>query len=180
MRTTLILVSILSAAAGCTIDSASDVTEAAAPGGKADGTDAADRSCQIVLRTLGQPSGLPSHSSDGVNWVVYEGHVDVADGAEGVPMALFSSRSTNGWWQVDAVPVAGADPGYQRYTFTLDRKTVPMGDNTSWRSMRIEVVPFLATDSGRLFDHNRYPSDFENYVITKDNTRYGDDLAVCH
>jgi hypothetical protein len=177
---TLVFVSLISAAAiGCAAD-LPDISEADAPGGKADGSDAADHGCQIVLRTLGQPSGLPGHRVDGVNWVVYEGNVDVADGADGSPMALFSSRSTHGWWQVDAVPVAGGEPGYQRYKFTLDRNTVPMGDSTSWRSMRIEVVPFLATDGGRLFDHNRYPSDFENYTITQYNTHYGDDLAVCH
>jgi hypothetical protein len=165
---------------GCGVDAEPEVTTAAAPGAKADGQDAADRDCSIVLRTLAQPYGLPSNQVNGTNWVVYAGTVDVADGAEGTPRALFASRSTNGWWQVDAVPVDGGEPGYQRYLFTLDRNTVPMGDNTAWRNMHIEVVPFLAIDGGRLFDHNRHTGDFENYVITKDRTRYGDDPAACH
>ncbi len=168
-------------ATGCMAADDVEPTPAAAPEIKADGTDAADRGCQLVLRTLAQPFGLPSHSVNGVNWVVYEGTIDVAEGADGAPAALFASRSTNGWWKVVAEPVAGGEPGYQRYRFTLDRNTVPMGDNTSWRTMRIEVIPFLErADGSRLFDHNRYRDDFANYVITKDETRYGDDPAVCH
>ena len=163
--------------------SAEDVepAPAAAPEIKADGGDAADRGCQIVLRTLGQPSGLPSNYADGANWVVFEGMVDVAEGADGVPAAVFASRSTNGWWKVDAEPVAGGQPGYHQYRFVLDRKTVPMGDNTSWRNMRIEVIPYLeGADGSRLFDHNRYPGDYDNYVLTAWESRYGDDPAVCH
>jgi hypothetical protein len=165
---------------GCGVDTNPQITVAASPGGKADGQDRSDRDCKIVLRTLSQPNGLPTHSADGVNWVVYSGRIDVADDAEGAPRALFTSRSTNGWWQVDSVPIDGAAAGYQRYQFTLDRHTVPGGDSTAWRSFRIEVVPFLATNGDRLFDHNRYPGDFDNYVINMNRTSYGDDPAICH
>ncbi len=151
---------------------------------KSDGSDAADRGCQIVLRTLAQPSGLPSHKVDGVNWVVFEGLVDIAAGADDgdvLTAVLFESPFTDDWLKVYAEPIGGAPVGYRRQLFTLDRYTVPMGDNSSWRSMRIQVIPFLERgDGSRLFDHNRLSGDFENYVLTKDQTSYGDDPAVCH
>jgi hypothetical protein len=155
-------------------------TPAAGPELKVDGGDAADRDCRLVLRTLQQPFGLPSNAANGVNWVVYHGMIDVADDADGIPAALFASNSTNGWWRVVATHVGDGEPGYQRYRFILDRNTVPMGDSTAWRHMRINVIPYLERADGRIFDHNRYRGDFENYVITKDESRYGDDLAVCH
>jgi hypothetical protein len=176
--TSLCFVSLLAA---CAVSEDEAPTPASGPEIKADGNDAADRGCQIVLRTLAQPGGLPSNNVNGVNWVVYHGFVDVAEGAAGTPAALFASRSTNGWWKVTAQPVDGAVDGYQRYRFVLDRNTVPMGDSTSWRSMRIDVIPYLeGADGSRLFDHNRYTDDFANYVLTKDETRYGDDPAACH
>jgi hypothetical protein len=170
------------ACGACVVESAEpEWTSASAPDTKADGSDRSDRDCQIVLRSLAQPFGLPAHSVDGVNWVVYEARVDVDETAIGTPTLLFSSKYTTNWWQLTGVPVDGGAPGYQRYSFTLDQKTVPMGDSSSWRSMRFEVIPLLSlADGGRLFDHNRFRGDFENYVITVHETRFGDDPAACH
>jgi len=176
--TSLSLISVL--VLGCGIEAESDVTDSFAPGAKADSADSADHDCKIVLRTWAQPFGLPTNHVDGDTWVVYEGTLDVADDADGAPRVLFSSRSTPGWWQIGAVPVSGASSGYQRYAFTLDRNTVLAGFSPAWREMRIELVPFLATSGHRLFDHNRYPNDYDNYVITADHQSYGDDPAVCH
>jgi hypothetical protein len=164
----------------CIADEEPSSMATAGPGAKADGLDRADRQCRVVLRTLGQPFGLPTSSVDGVNWVVWEGTLDVADDADEVPAVLFTSRSANGWWRIPAKPVIGALDGYQRYSFRLDQKTVPGGDSTAWRGFRIEVIPYLEGEDGsRLFDHNRLSNDFENYVLDQHRTYWQDDANVC-
>jgi hypothetical protein len=175
MRNILVVVALSACAA--TTDEASLVD---GPGAKADGLDRADRTCRVVLRTLAQPFGLPTHSFEGANWVVWEGRFDVQDSVEGTPYAMFTSRSTNGWWRVPAVAIDGAQHGHQRYSFRLDRHTVVAGESTAWRDFRIEVLPYVeAEDGARLFDHNRLPDDFANYVLDRDRTTWVDDQSVC-
>jgi hypothetical protein len=175
----LSLISIV--AFGCAADpAASNLVETSGPGAKADSADTADRDCRVVMRTLDQPFGLPTNYVNGATWVVYDAMVDVANDAEGAPRVMFSSNSTDGWWQLEGTPVDGGADGYQRYQFTLDRNTVAAGDSTAWREMRIDVVALLETEGARLFDHNRFPGDFDNFTITEDSDRFADDPNVCY
>lgn len=147
--------------------------------GRADSMDDADRACRVVLRDLGQPLGMPSHYVDGTNWVVFEGHVDVPSDEPGTVFVLYTNGSGT-WREVEGTMMGGGVAGFRRYLFVLDEYTVPMGDSTAWRSMRIEVVPFLLTpDESRLFDHNRLPGAFDNYVLTADSPAVDEEPGIC-
>jgi len=180
MRTELALLFSIIAFVGCGTGPSDG--EALTPAvGKRDSLDAADRSCAIVLRDLGQPDGMPGHTVNGTHWVVFEGHLDVATDVQGTPAVLVQSVGIADWREVSASPVQGAPAGFQRYRFTLDDETVPMGDNASWREMRIEVAPFVRLANGaRLFDHNRRPGDLDNYALTAGASRIEDEPAICH
>ena len=175
---------ILSAACssvGCSGDSsAGDRAEQPQRGpslGKADSNDKADRNCAVVLRRFGQPHGLPSNRVGGTNWVVFEGWVDVHDGTVEAPSVLFSSPHT-AWQSVAGEATPGAPDGFRRYAFKLSDGTLPMGDSTAWKEMRIELVPFLPRPTGRLFDHNRNFDDFANYVVDANAPAIPDDSGT--
>lgn len=61
-----------------------------------------------------------------------------------------------------------------RYEFVILERTVAMGDNTAWRNMRIEVIPFVRVGEGRLFDHNRVSGHYE---LTAYSSRITDDAT---
>jgi hypothetical protein len=113
--------------------------------GKADSGDAADRNCRVVLREMRS---------------LAEGFLDVDkleldNGAE--PVVLFTFGN-NQFFEVRGLEgVDGAVAGYKRFKFALPDK----GGATA------EIIPYIRTATGRLFDHNRHPGDTENYVITR-------------
>jgi hypothetical protein len=148
----------------------------------ADGKDAAERSCHVVLRTLDRGD---VRCSSGLCWWSWTGTVDlsaqaVAEGAK--PGVLFKNQDAKSWSSVTPAKVSGAPAGFQRYRFTIWRNTVRDGMSaTAYARASVEVAPFVRTTTGaRLFDHNRNPGEFDNYVLNAaGGWRMGDDPAAC-
>jgi hypothetical protein len=185
------------ALAGCGVNDAQVLLEgdegegvAEAPLLGADGKDAADRSCNIVLREVGRRSnntgGYESACGTTGCYYVWSGSLEVsatavAEGAK--PYVLYQSlMNPTKWLQVTPTKVTGGAPGFVRYNFKIKKDTVSTGmSNTSLMRSRIQVSPFLrTTSSARLFDHNRLPGDFDVYQLAAENG-WGiqDDAAVC-
>lgn len=158
--------------------------------GKADGTDTADRGCQIVLREAarvpGDTGGYETSCVEGRCWVVWAGTVDVAEGAlrEGAaPQLLWHTSFEDGWWSVPAeTPVEGAPAGFRRFAFRLDSHTVAEGvSTTSLERLTISLIPYLRTTAGgRVFDHNRVPGDLDAYTLSReDGWSVAEDPGAC-
>ncbi len=142
------------------------------------GSDGADHGCQVVLRGLERqttplPAG-PSSCTGGTCWFVWNGTLElsataVSQGSR--PGVSYRSSWDGKWHSSAATAVPGASAGFQRYQFQLKRYTAPAGASTSsLNQTRIEVAPFLRTAAGvRLFDHNRNPGPFDNYVLESGN-----------
>lgn len=166
MRPALRVLATTLALAACTPDPTSTTAAAStAPDlGKADGWDAADRGCAIVLDHV-ERAGLSTIDGRSLAW---EGELVLSDAgqAQGAPRVLYGVFGT--WWDVPAEPVDG-QPG--RYRFRIEEHTIQTGvSTTSLTRFRMSLAPYLATaDGGRVFDHNRLPGDFETYDLTTDN-----------
>lgn len=152
---------------------------------KADGFDAADRDCQIVLREVARiPDGGPGFvTTDGGQWR-WVGAVDVDDDqlADGATVrVLYHSTAAPGWWSVAAEASAGAGPGFTRFTFTLDEHVFGPGlSGTGLSRSQIDLIPYVEAGRARLFDHNRRPGDFDSYTLALANQwAVGDDAAIC-
>jgi hypothetical protein len=151
------------------------------------GTDSADRACNVVLRALGRVSndmgGYKTHCANGSCYYVWEGTLQLSDeaAASGTPAVLFQSGSDPTWWTGTVTALAPAD-GTHLYAVALDEHTVTDGLSlSSLMHTRIQVAPALVlADGSRLFDHNRNPGDFDNYVLdASDGWSVRDDPAVC-
>ncbi|MBN1948055.1 MAG: hypothetical protein JW797_20470 [Bradymonadales bacterium] len=150
------------------------VSPAAAPLlGAADGRDAADHQCQIVLVDLARQSndmGGYVTTDDSRNWIWF-GRIDVAhqvlsQGAK--PAILYRNTWEDSWYEVPATVTDGSPTGFVRYQFQLSKNLPQPGmSGTSLTRASFEVVPVLhQANGGRLFDHNRNPGDFDNYLLT--------------
>ncbi len=154
----------------------------------ASGGDSPDRACTVVLREVARLSngtgGYEVNEVDGQRWIVWEGVLDMASSAidaGAVPAAIFQDVHGQ-WWEVGATAAADSPAGYQRYEFWLDEQTVTEGMSVSaLNNVSLELVPFVRTTSGdRIFDHNRNPGDFDNYVLDSGNAwSVQDDGAAC-
>jgi hypothetical protein len=142
------------------------------------GRDAAERGCNLVLRTLsrtrGPTGGFTTRCTAGRCVVVWTGALDVslaalAEGAR--PYVLFKASTATAWTKVTPARIAGAPPGFQRYSVKLDKATLEEGLSASaWASASLEVAPYLlATTGARLFDKNRGGGDFDNYALRAGN-----------
>ena len=174
--------------AGCgvqdvTLDDGDEVFDGAdAPLLGETGQDGADRGCNVVLRSLERTTNV---CSSGVCWWAWKGVMDVsaqavAEGAKA--KVLFKNQDASSWSGVSGTKVSGAPAGFQRYSFKLWRNGLRDGMSaTAYTRGKVEVAPYLLTTSGaRVFDHNRYPGDFDNYALTQDGGwRVAEDPAVC-
>ena len=196
MRTPSLLL-VVAALAGCggndalvTYDGEEGEGVAEAPLLGADGKDAADRGCNIVLREVGRrpntTGGYESACTTTGCYYVWSGTLDIsaaafAEGAK--PYVLYQSlMNPTRWLQVTPSKVTGAPQGFVRYSFKIKKDTVSTGMSyTSLSRTRIQVSPFLRTTSkARLFDHNRLPGDFDVYQLAAENGwAVKDDPAVC-
>lgn len=157
----------------------------------ADGKDAAERACHVVLRTLSRvpnnTGGYTTHCvPQGSCYYVWAGALDISTqaAAEGArPYVLFkSSAGGTTWTKVSTTKTSGAPAGFTRYSFKLIKNTVPDGmSTTSLMRTRIEVAPYLYTKTGaRLFDKNRGQGDFDNDVLDQGNGwTITDDAVSC-
>jgi hypothetical protein len=151
----------------------------------ADGKDAAERKCQLVLRTLTR--GATSCTS-GICWWTFDGVLDVSNAAvaEGAkPKVLFKNIDATSWTLVSPTKTTtlGTPPaGFTRYRFKLSKNTVRDGMSaTAYSRANVQVAPYLlATTGARLFDHNRVAHELGNYVVSQ-SSGWGvsDDAAVC-
>jgi len=136
--------------------------------GKLDGTDRADRDCQVVLREVGFKPGSPYAVRDG--WIVWQGHVDVAADAlsAGAEVGILYHRVGRPWFEIDAVPPAVRTPGIpQNFGFEM-WEGISSGSEggSNWSNMKVELIPFLRmVDGSRVFDHNKLRDDFGNYLL---------------
>ena len=142
-------------------------------------SDAADHSCQVVLRELKRSktnTGEYNTTTDanGQNWFVWAGLLDVATqslGGGGVVGALFHAGNDIAPHEAYGVPVDGAAPGFQRYLIKLSENTVKADiSDADFAKTTIDVAPFLlSADGRRLFDHNRTSDDVTNFTLNADN-----------
>lgn len=173
---------------GCGVQDAvvGDVTDeqltADAPLLGADGNDAAERACHVVLRSVERTE--TNCISTGC-WWTFTGFIDVSQSAvdEGAsPRVLYKNLDASTWGDVGATATTGAPAGFVRYRFKLTRNTVKDGMSaTAYARANVQLAPYLRTSSGaRLFDHNRLPGDFETYAVSQSSTwRVAEDNAVC-
>jgi len=175
-----VVVLLVSAVAGCVAPDDGPAAETAqGPGiGQADSLDSADRDCRVVLRSANlvgdEERGFDTSCADGGCWFVWTGLLDVdADllGDHGRPAVLFHSSEESGWWSVAAERVSGAPVGMRRFAFSLTAHTAfaPPASRGPAADTTVELIPYVALDGGgRLFDHNRFARDFDNYVLSAD------------
>lgn len=152
-------------------------------------TDAADRSCTVVLRSLQRVANGPGFqtkctATTGCQ-VVWSGVLDVAEAsyAQGArPQVMFKNQDAASWTVVTPRKTTGAPAGYVRFTVKLDKNTMSDGMSaTALSRARIEVAPFLKlSDGSRLFDKQRGQSAFENYVLSQaTGWKVAEDGSVC-
>lgn len=184
LLTTLVLVSWLTACS-TTPDPANRRRALAATSpdlGKADGLDAADRDCRVVLRSVQRVfvgDGFATRCDGSACSYVWRGSIDVAASLSDVSSVqlLYRLASQASWWQVAATRSSTPAPGFVRYDFTLDEHLFgPDGESGA----RIELVALVTlADGRRLFDHNRFRGDVENLVLEA-STGFGSfDEATC-
>jgi hypothetical protein len=182
---------LLATIAGCDGSDATDVVDGPQLD-TADTGDSADQSCQVVLHEI-----TNLHVDDTVNGkLAYEqecerlagkpacgyawnGTIDVATDAIDDPdqvRVLYRADWDSQWNEVRVhrQPVK-VTPEFTRFAFGFFYDTT-----TSIGSIKIQVVPFLATGKGRAFDHNRNPGVRDNYVLAQANVwSIDEDLAAC-
>ncbi len=148
-------------------------------------SDAADTSCNVVLRTAGRVAdatgGYEVDATTGQ--VVFTGVVDLAEAATASATSVGVAYSSGGaWYDVTASASAGAPAGFRRYAFRIDRDTAAAGaSTTSLSGLSLQLAPYArGAAGGRLFDHNRNPAPFANYVLdAADAWSITDAPAVC-
>lgn len=185
LRHSHLLVALLTLAPACAgLDDPGSVASSAPALGKADGTDAASHDCEVVLRQV-------VRNYDGGDWAtdcstgeclyVWQGAIDVAEAAwqDGASVHLLYHRTTDPtWWEVTAEPGIAELPTYRRFEFEISEHL--FGPAEADAGVDIELVAYLAMpDGGRLFDHNRFPGDFDNYHLSSDTGYAAYDSGVC-
>lgn len=151
-------------------------------------TDVADRSCSVVLRSLGRVAKGPGFETKCVSGscsVVFTGVMDVsaaalAKGAK--PSVMWKGADSTTWTTVAAKKSTGAPAGFTRYTVRLEKKTYSDGlSATGLSRVRLEVAPFVTlADGSRWFDKQRGQGDFDNYVLSQaTGFQVADDASVC-
>ena len=146
--------------------------------------DQADRNCHVVLRDLERSGSGFTFETVGSSWV-WAGAVEISQAAadEGlVPSAMYRMLPSGAWSSVDATELAGAaTPGFVKFGLRIHQGLPGPGwSGTSLSNAKIEVVPYLRLPGGgRLFDHNRHASDFDNYVLTSPDLAVWSDSTTC-
>jgi len=148
-----------------------------------------DAKCNVVLRSLARvtdPYANPCYT--GKCWAVFQGSLDLSEAAVAeaswVGVQYRSSVDNYAMWrEVEASPVDGAPAGMQRYQFQMSEYTLDPGmGGTAISRTRLEVAALFRTaGGGRMWDHNRVPGAFDNYVLDLGNSwAIADDAAVCY
>ena len=164
--------------AACSVPTTSTNSDAPAIGT----ADSADHGCKVVLRVVQRTTladgGYETDCSTSPCTYVWRGSVDVDDGisTDAEVGVLYHRASDPMWWDATASWNATVNPGFHNYTFVLRDHLFGPDD----AGETIEVVPYLRVPgAGRLFDHNRYARDFENYQLTSNFAFTASDGGVC-
>ncbi len=123
--------------------------------------DQADRACNVILRSLDRGA---------TSWT---GALEISQAAEAeglVPTAIYQADSDPIWYQAAVSPSqAPATPGFWRYDLEVDHA---LG--------QLQVAPYaVMPEGGRLFDHNRNPGDFANYIVAAPDYAIAPAASVC-
>lgn len=146
--------------------------------------DQADRNCHVVLRQMERSGAGFTFETVGSSWV-WAGTIEISDeaAAEGlVPSAMYRMAPSGAWSSVDATPIDQAGtPGFHTFSVRIHQGLPGPGwSGTSLSNAKIEVVPYMRlTGGGRLFDHNRYSNDFDNYTMTSPDLAIWSSSTVC-
>lgn len=156
--------------AACAGDSSALQAADAPAVGKADGSDRADRGCQLVLDHVARLAGPDGsrQAPDGRRYWVWSGEVlATAAATEAGPPSILYANADAGWWEVTAEQVGVTAGGLIRYRFELAEATVEEGLSAAALSRaQVKLIPFVrAAAGGRLFDHNRIGDDLGTYVV---------------
>lgn len=157
--------------------------------GRADGTDSADYSCQVILREVQRykaGAGFETTIINGQLWYVWHAFVDVSNSALNagdVPGLLYSDAQGQ-WYELDGQATIGAQAGMTRYHFAIAQHTTgPATTSATGRGgdFTLSLVPFVRdTQGGRHFDHNRVADPLESYHLSEqDQWVLLDDAAAC-
>jgi len=175
---------------GCATETAIEAAPAPLLG-SADGSDAADRACAVVLRSVGRAREVDGRPAtlcrDGLCWIALEATIDVADVAitdGGTPEVLFRDPDGPlGWIAAsEPTPVEGAAGGFARFVVRLAEGGIRDGLSSGALSRaQLELVAYLRAPSGsRIFDHNERPGDLDNLTVSgADAFAFDADVAVC-
>ncbi|MCA9521613.1 MAG: hypothetical protein KC609_11600 [Myxococcales bacterium] len=124
-------------------------------------------------------AGYQTRCVDGVCSFVWWGAIDLAADLEDVAdvQLLYRLRGQERWWQVSATRSTDPSPGFVRYEVELSENLFgPTDDPTH----EIDVVALVTLANGqRLFDHNRFPGDFENLTLQLANGFAANDGQTC-
>ncbi len=159
--------------AGCGVQDATfdDGTGDAEVAASALASDTADRACGVVLRTVTHDG--TACTTAGVCWWVFTGVIDVADAkvAAGFkPAVLVKNGGVTGWTKVTATRSTDAAPkGFTRFTFRATKNTVRDGlTATGLGASSVAFSPYMsATNTGRVFDHNRLPGALDAFTVSQ-------------
>lgn len=187
MRTAalVILVVILASCAPPEPSTGTAVQATAPATGKADAADQADRSCQIVLRSIGRRAGTNGYETQCTagmcNWV-WDAEVEISEEIKGATVhLLYRLAGDPTWWQVDATPTSYSQPGFVRYKLSIHEHLFgPAATAADLAVARIELIPFIKLPGGaRIFDHNRRPGELDNYALEQGNSFGLGDGGAC-
>ncbi len=152
--------------------------------------DSADRACNVVLRSAVRAPGttggfLTKCTTGGACSFVWDLVLDVATTAPtgSKPYVLYRATDRTTWSKKAATATTGAPAGFKRFKVRLETNTLNAGMSaTSMQRAKLELSPYLqlASNAGRVFDHNRNPGDFDVYALVANNAwTLGEDAAVC-
>ncbi len=182
MRRLVSLLCLLPLAACMTDDLATSTTADQPLVGVDGSTDAADRGCNVILRSLERQEnfdGTGTLKTNGTSWV-WSGALEISTAAavDGLaPQVMWAPAGAHTWQVATGVPVTdgSATPGYAKYTVTIDHAAAGPSNTNAF-----VVAAYLPmTGGGRLFDHNRNPGDFDNYQLASPDFAIWDAQGTC-
>ncbi len=151
-------------------------------------THLADRSCQVVLREAALArrddgaleTACTGSTCEGV--VVGTLELSAQAAASGRPYVTHQSAEHGRWYTTAATQVKRTPSGGALYRFRIRKNTLKVTANGQLPAQaRLELGVYVrGSDGSRLYDHNRVPGDFDNYVLdATSGFAVSDDPRVC-